>query len=348
MDQILSTGQLMMGQYKDKFEARFKSIAGCSHAVSLNSATTALQIALDYFGARNHEVLVPAGSFITDVSSVIFAGGTPVLVDLNPDTLSFDLADLERKRTSRTKGLIWVHLTGIVSSEHEQILEFAHTHDLFVIEDAAHAHGAKIDGKQVGSLASAGVFSFYPTKIVTGGTGGMLTTNNSELSKFAEQMRLFGKDEDGEITHLGNDWFLDEVRAAVGFHHAAELESQLERRREIAARYNAQLNSTKGISLPQIPDTLMPAWYNYFILLDHAASRPKLTKILAETDGISTKQIYKPVHQEKVFRHLDDGTLLKTEDVLNRALCLPMFVGLSNDDIDHVAERVVTRLAALG
>jgi len=344
IDEILESGRLMMGPWKDRFEAQFRDISGCSEAVSLNSATTALQIALEYFGAKGCDVLVPAGAFLTDVSSVVFAGGNPILVDIRADTLSFDFDDLEQKLTPRSKGIIWVHLTGQISSDHERLIAFARTHNLFVIEDAAHAHGASIDGKAAGSLGDVGVFSFYPTKIVTAGTGGMLTTCDGKLAEFARQMRMFGKDDKGEILHLGNDWFLDEIRACVGTHHTAELENQLARRRQIAGRYNDNFTSTCGFNVFNVPQGHLPAWYHYFVMLDDHVDRKLISKQLADEDGIATKPIYRPLHHEKVFCHLDDGSLKQTEQVLDRALCLPLYVGLSDDDVDYVSDRLVERI----
>lgn len=343
IDAMLQSGQLMMGPWKDRFETLFRDMTGCSRAVSVNSATTALQIALQHYDVAGHEVLVPAGAFLTDVSSVLFAGGTPVLVDLDADTLSFDLADLERKITTRTKGIIWVHLTGIIASNHAQLIEAARRHGLFVIEDAAHAHGAEIGGRKAGSLADVGVFSFYPTKVVTAGTGGILTTNQPALAEYALKMRMFGKDAAGEIVHLGNDWFLDEIRACVGYNHARDLEAQLARRRALAEHYRVRLANQPGLTLLDIPAGHMPSWYHFSVRLADRVDRAKLMDAL-KSDGIATKVIYKPLHQEQVFRHLDTGGFRQTEDILDRHLCLPMFADLQAADVDYVADRLIAWL----
>lgn len=344
IEQILASGQLMMGPYKDKFEAQFRTLTGCPHAISLNSATTGLQIALQYYGVQQREVLVPAAAFLTDASAVKFAGGEPVLVDVNEQTLALDLEDLERKRTARTKGIIWVHLTGYISPDYNAIRTFAKEHNLFLIEDASHAHGAEIDGHNAGSLGDVGVFSFYPTKVVTAGTGGMLTTADAKLASYAEEMRMFGKDAKGTIVHLGNDWFLDEIRACVGYHHALDLPRQLSRRREIAARYTAHLRSRDGFRCLDISGTHRPSWYHFCVVLDGGLPRHEICKALSEADGIATKQIYRPLHHEQVFRHLDDGTLKSTERILDRAIAFPLYVGMSDEDVDYVAERVLARV----
>jgi dTDP-4-amino-4,6-dideoxygalactose transaminase len=296
---------------------------------------------------RDKDVLVPAGSFITDISAVLFAGGRPILVDMNPATLSLDLGDLERKITPNTRALIWVHLTGIIAADHAAILDFARRHNLFLIEDAAHAHGAKVDGRPAGSFGDASCFSFYPTKIVSSGTGGLLLTDDDSLAKFAREMRVFGKEAaTGDIIHLGNDWFLDEVRACIAFHHSGELNSQVARRQVIAADYQKRFANQPGFRLLDVPSGSAPAWYQFPIFLDEKLDRGELVRCLKSKHHIESKGIYKPTHHEKIFRHLDDGTLKNAERTLDRSLCLPMHAGLSDDDIDAVAKATAREIRA--
>lgn len=345
---ILESGRLMNGPWSRKFEDRLAGLTGRTHAVSVNSCTTALQIALMFAGAADHDVLVPAGSFVTDLSAVEFAGGRPVLVDMNAHTLALDVDDLGRKVTPRTKALIWVHLTGIVAHNYSAILGFAKKHGLFVIEDASHAHGAVIDGRPAGSFGDVSCFSFYPTKILTSGTGGMLATDDDELARYAREMRLFGKEEGtGEIIHRGNDWFLDEIRACVGFHHASDLDVQLAHRRRIADRYSTALANQPGLRLLDYSDSCLPAWYQFPVFLSPGIDRAGLMERLADDHGIEAKGIYKPTHQEQIFRHLDDGTLKVTEDVLERSLCLPMHAGVSEADADRIAAAVTAEIRAV-
>lgn len=345
IEAILASGRLMSGPWAIRFEQRFAELTGRKHAVSLNTCTTALQIALMFAGVRDKEVLVPAGSFVTDVGAVQCAGGCPVLVDMNPATLSLDLRDLERKVSPNTRAMIWVHLTGIVAADHAALLDFARRHRLFVIEDAAHAHGAKVDGRPAGSFGNASCFSFYPTKILTSGTGGLLLTDDDALAKYAREIRVFGKEaESGEIIHLGNDWFLDEIRACVAFHHTGELEAQVARRRAIAARYQAGLANQPGLRLLDVPKGSEPAWYQFPIFLDESIDRDALIDCLKSKHGFETKGIYKPTHQEKVFRNFDDGTLENTERTLAHSLCLPMFSGLSDDDADFIARMTTAEI----
>jgi perosamine synthetase len=315
METILGSGHLMMGPYKDQFEQLFSETLRVPHAVSVNSCTTALTICLKYYDVADFDVLVPSGSFITSISSILFAGGRPVLVDMNPETLSFDLDDLERKRTPRTKGIIWVHLTGFITPEYEKIVDYSKVNDLFLVEDAAQALGAKVDGLCAGSIGDAGCFSFYPTKIITTGTGGMITTKDEGLRNYARKMRLFGKDlGTNEVVDLGNDWFLDEIRACIGYHQLSELSENISRRREIAQKYAGLLKTKMGMNLLNVPKENNPSYYQFPIFLDRAIDTQGLIEKLKNEYGIESKVIYLPCHKEKVFRKYDDGTLSRTEE----------------------------------
>lgn len=345
IDHILTKGQVIMGPFARNLEAAFASGVGAHHAVSVNSCTTALQICLRYYGAKDHDVLVPSGSFVSDISAIEWEGGRPILVDMNPDTLSFDLSDLQRKLTPRTKGIIWVHLTGVISCEYTAIVDFAKRNRLFLIEDCAHAHGATVEGRQCGTIGDAGCYSFFATKLMTSGSGGMITTADPALDQFAREVRMFGRStKTGEPVRIGNDWFLDEIRACVAYHQLAEIDEFLRRRREIAMRYSNALRNQPGLSLLNVPEGSDPAFYQYPVFLDPAVDRDALCATLKATYGIAAKRIYTPTHQEPFYRHYDDGTLRKTENTLNRSICLPMYYELTDEQVDFVASSLIVEL----
>lgn len=323
-------------------ESGFAALCGTAHAVTVNSATTALQIALRYFGARGADVLVPAASFLTDVGSVLFEGGTPVLADVDPETLAVTPDTLEARRTANTRGIVWVHLTGAISPHHAAIRSYAARHGLFLIEDAAHAHGAVMTGRTSGSFGDVGVFSFYASKIMTCATGGIPTTNDPELARFARQLRAFGIDPDtGHARHLGNDRMLDDVRACLGVHQLRALPDHLSRRRALADLYYRCLANQPGIRLLDIPSDSRPAWYQFPVFLADGVDHEAVTTALASA-GIQTRRIYKPVHKEPVFAGFADGGHPQAERTLDRSLCLPMFAGLDEDGVAYVCERLVS------
>jgi perosamine synthetase len=321
IDAMLESGQLMLGEHGKNLETAFAARHGTRAAVATNSCTSALQICLMHYDVRGREVLVPSAGFITDISVIQWAGGIPVLVDCDPATLALDLEDLKRKVSPRTKGMIWVHLIGLISPAWKEIVAFAREHHLFLIEDCAHAHGAEIDGVKAGAFGDVGCFSFYPTKVMTSGTGGILVTNDPALEKSAREIRLFGRENGtGGVVREGNDWFLDEIRACVAHSQLKDLEMFLTRRREIAGLYHQKLWGTPGISMLNVAEGNLPAWYHYTVFVDESLDYAKLAKSLLEKHAVPTKPIYIPLHQEAIFKHLDDGSLKNTERALNRSL----------------------------
>jgi perosamine synthetase len=348
IDKVLTSGQLMTGEFTDKFETDFANYIGIKEAITVNTCTTALQICLEYFDVKGREILVPAGSFVTDISVIEWAGGIPILVDMNPETLSFDLNDLARKLTANTKGVIWIHMIGIISQEYEQIIKFCRDNELFLIEDCAHAHGAEIDGKKAGSLADAGCFSFFPTKVLTTGTGGMITTDNNELAVYAKEVRLLGRHiETGEVVHKSNDWFMDEIRACIGYHGLTDIENNLARRREIAAHYTELLANQPGIRVVQPPENGKSSYYQFAVHLDHEIDRTELISRLKSKHGVSAKRIYIPTHKEMIFNYLDQDGLEQTEKALDHSLCLPMHLALSDDDVRTAANGLIEEVRNL-
>lgn len=347
MNEIMLSGRLMFGPEQKRLETAFAQGHDLDHSVSVNTCTTALTICLKYFGAENGEILVPSGTFLTSVSSILFAGGTPVLVDMDPNTLSFDLDDLARKKTSNTKGVIWVHLTGVVSKDYEKIIAFCRENNLFLIEDCAHALGSATPDGRTGTLGDAGCYSFYPTKITTSGTGGMIATSNEGLAEYAKQMRIFGKDSQGEIIHFGNDWFLDEFRCCVAYHQFTLLDEILAERQALATRYRKALAEMDGFFMLDHPKGMTFTYYQFPLFLNPKLDHAQLLKNLKANHGIEAKAIYRPTHEETAFKQYDDGTLKQTEIALNRSVCLPLYLGMTDNEFNTVISGLASELKAL-
>lgn len=341
---ILDSGRLAMGPYAAALERDFAAHTGTPHAVSVNSCTTAMQICLEYFGGRGGEILVPAAAFTSDVSVPRWGGAKPILVDIDPATLSFALDDLARKVSPRTKGIIWVHLTGFIAPNYKDIVGFARQRGLFLIEDCAHAHGAAIDGKRAGSIGDAGCFSFFATKVMTSGSGGMLTTRDPVLDQFAREMRFFGRSTTSkDVLRESNDWFLDEFRACIAAAQLSELDAMLARRHTIAAHYEAALANQPGIALLDVPANVAHAYYQFAVFLDLRLDAHKIGSTLSAKHGVEAKPIYKPVHKEKIFAEYD-ASFPAAETTLNRSLCLPMHPALTHDDVDAAAAALVAEV----
>lgn len=341
IETLLGSGRLMMGPFMKKVEAGFQGLTGTADAVSLNSATTGLQIAMRYAGARGRKVLVPAASFVSDAGAVLMEGATPVLVDCDPKTLALDVKDLERKIGRDTAAVIWVHLTGYVSEDYRQIRTIVRDAGAVLIEDASHAHGAEIDGRRAGSLGDVSVFSLYPTKIISSGTGGVLASDNPEITALARSLRMFGKDDKtGDIINLGNDWFMDEIRACVAAHQVAAMPDIVAARRRAAARYVERLANRENLKVLQPDEGHSPGWYQFPVFLKNNLEAPTVIARLAE-QGVAGKQIYKPLHRESLFRDLDRGGLQGAEQLLDTSVCLPMMTDITDEEIDRVSDALI-------
>ena len=193
IDAILD-GALSMGPNVHAFEQEFATRVGVRHAIAMNSCTSALEAALLSKDASGKEVIVPAETFIATGMAVHLAGGIPVLAEISESTLCLDLDDIKRRLTKRTAGVILVHMAGLITPNILEFRQFCDENGLFLIEDAAHSPGASHDGRSAGSFGHAGCFSFYPTKVITAGEGGMLTTDDDEIAAFARSFQHRGVD----------------------------------------------------------------------------------------------------------------------------------------------------------
>src|ERR1043165_4814419 len=206
IENIIRGGRLIFGENTREFEERFREYVGTRYAVTVNSCTTALEIALRFFGAKGREVIVPTNTFASCVKAIMSAGGTPVLAGMNPATFCLDTEDAISRINSNTAGIIVVHIAGLIYPEIDRLREIARERGLFLIEDPSHAHGATIDERPARSLSDAACFSFYPTKVMTTGTGGMITTNNDGLADYARSLRHHGQGKSlEEIVNFGSD-----------------------------------------------------------------------------------------------------------------------------------------------
>ena len=342
----LKSGCLIDGPYGRDFERQFAEYSKVKHAILVNSGTAALEIALRYFKLNGREVIVPTNTFVATPNSVIFADGKPVFADVREDTLCIDPEDVRKKLSSRTTGIIVVHLAGLICPQMDELVQLCKEHDLFLLEDAAHAHGAMINGKMAGALSDAGCFSFYPTKIMTSGLGGMITTDDSNLAEAACLMRAHGQNSQGQMLMLGDEWRLSEIAAIVGKHQLQHLDQFVNRRNEIAECYNTLLGNVAGISLFQTPINIRNSYYKYPIKLDEGTDREKLANMLGKEYGIETGHIYyPPCHLHPFYMEsfgTREGDLPVSESVLKRVLCLPMHVAMTNEDAIYVAESVKT------
>jgi perosamine synthetase len=337
----LRSGRLTDGPQATDFEEKFAKYSGVKYAVAVNSGTAALEVALRCLGVKGKEVIVPTNTFVSTPNAVLFAGGIPVFADMKEDTLCIDPDDVKSKFSDKTAGVIAVHVAGLVCPQISELKQFCKNNDLFLIEDAAHAHGAMINGQKAGTIGNAGCFSFYPTKVMTSCEGGMITTNDTELAETARCLRTCGQTKDKQVVMLGHNWRLNEMAAIVGKHQLETLDVFIAKRNEIARAYERNLKGLQGVSLFNKPSNIRHSYYKYPVRLDAGLNREKLSSLLKERFGIETGHVYyPPCHLQPLYleKYSLKGKLPVAETVLNQVMCLPMHVGLNTKDVRYIKD----------
>lgn len=349
--EILRSGWLTLGPHLERFEQEFAAHLGVRHAVGLSSGTAPLEIALRFWQVEGREVIVPTNTFVASANAVLLAGGTPVLADICPACLSSSYAQIKARLTPETRGVMVVHLAGIIPPEIEDIQQLCRERGLFLLEDAAHAHGASWRGQPAGSLGDAAGFSFFPTKVITCGEGGMLTTDDPQLADFARRYRCHGLDrQSGALMQLGNNYRLPELSAALGVKQLARLEEFVRERNRLAAHYLERLAGMPGLGLFPPRADQVHSYYKFPVLLPSGCDRPQVAQALQEEFGVETGSAYwPPCHRHPLYCDRFPPALFPVaEDLLPRVLTLPLFVGLEEADIDWVCRALQVVLVRRG
>jgi dTDP-4-amino-4,6-dideoxygalactose transaminase len=338
---VLRSGQLILGPRTKELETEFARRVGTKHAVALSSCTAALEIAFRHLGVEGRQVIIPANTFVSTVNAALNAGAEIVFCDMHPDDFCLDVDDAVKRITDRTAALVVVHLAGFVPRDFDRLRSTCRAKKIALVEDCAHAHGASITGEAVGSLGHIGCFSFYATKIMTSGVGGMLTTDDDDAAELARSLRHHGQGSSLEdIVQSGNDWLLDEVRAVLALSQLARLDEMIAERRTIAARYDELLAKLPNVRAPRPAPETVPVYYKYPVLLPLGTNRDHVKNELLDKHGIETGSLYSPpAHLMPIFRKrlgTEPGRLPAAEAMLGRQLCLPMHAAMQTGDADRV------------
>src|SRR5262245_55120876 len=354
IDEALRTGVLTLGHNGQAFETAFARVVGARFAVAVQSGTSALEIILRSLGVEGREVVVPTNTFFATPAAVIHAGGRPRFADVDRATMGLTVETVGAAISSETAAVILVHIGGLVSPETRKIAAFCRHHDLFLVEDAAHAHGSSLDGRMAGTFGRAAAFSFYPTKVITAGEGGMIVTDDATIHEQTLQYRDQGKE--GFLTNfhirMGSNWRLSELHAAVGLSQLGRLEQFVAERRRVAEAYTRRLAGVDGID-PLLPDDRSGSnFYKYVALLDPTVDRTVLKRTLKERFKVSLSgEVYEtPCHLQPVFKSWANWVFPVAEDVCRRHVCLPLYPGMTEVEIDQVVfalqETLSSRIAS--
>lgn len=327
------------GKYIGMFEDMFAKFCGVKHAIATNNGTTALHLALVGMDLQpGDEVIIPTVTYIATANAVRYCGATPVLVDVVAGTMNIDPADIERKITPKTKGIIPVHLYGH-PADMDGVNAVASKHGLWVVEDAAEAHGAEVNGRRTGSLGHCATFSFFGNKIVTTGEGGMITTNDDAL---AAKLRLFrGQGMDPQRRYwfpvIGYNYRMTNIQAALGAAQMETVDRALADRNQLARWYDEALAGLSGkIVLPQeAPWAKQVFWmYNIFLADGDETRRDAVMRALDEM-GIETRPVFYPMHVMPPY--LEESTYPVGSLWSQRGINLPTHQDLTRDDIQRIA-----------
>jgi dTDP-4-amino-4,6-dideoxygalactose transaminase len=360
IDEIVATlrsAWIGTGPRTASFEAAFAEYVGAPHAVALNSCTAALHLALVTMGLEaGDEVIVPSLTFASTANAVVHAGGRPVLADVDQATMCLDPDDLRRRITPRTRAIVPVHFAGRACAM-EEISALAHHYGLSVVEDCAHAVETVSHGAHAGTLGSCGAFSFYATKNVVTGEGGMLVTADPSLAARVKTLALHGLSADAwtrfsdrgfrhyEVREPGFKYNMTDMQAALGIHQLARVEPNLQRRKDIWSRYDASFADLPVWTPTREEDDTRHARHLYTLMLDIdqlAVSRDEVMSALHD-QNIGTGLHYRPVHLHEYYRKqfgYQRGDLPTSEWIGNRSLSLPLSPKLTDGDVDDVVVAV--------
>jgi len=344
---------LTNGPYLKKFENNIKNFIGCKFCLGVGSATHALHLSIRALGiGEKDEVIVPTFTFSATANVVRYCGADPILVDVDPDTFNISPKEIERKITKNTKGIIVVHYGG-QACDMDKILSLAKKNNLFVIEDCAHSLGSTFKGKKCGNLGQAGCFSFYPTKIITTGEGGIVTTNNSKINRTVKLLRSQGmtiQAKERELTarwkydviDLGYNYRLDEIRASLGFSQSQRIEQINKMRIKIAKKYDKMISEIKGIRIPATRNDRNHIYHLYTIKIENEyhLTRDQLFEKLHK-NGIGTSVQYYPLHLMTLYKnHFSKKDFPVANYLKDVVLCLPIHSKMTEKHIEYIVKNL--------
>jgi dTDP-4-amino-4,6-dideoxygalactose transaminase len=334
---------LSMGKYSLEFEKNYAKFIGTKYAVACNSGTSALEIICRSLNISKKEIIVPSNTFIASVNAILNSGCKPVFADCGDDMcLSYE--NIKKKITKNTKAVMLVHIGGILTKDIFKIKALCEKKKLFLIEDAAQAHGSSFNKVKAGAFGIASGFSFFSTKVLTTGEGGMITTNKLSLVKKMRSIREFGKVKKGIFTNyhtqIGYNWRLQEVNALMGISQLKNIKKFIKGRQKIAMFYDKHFSSLRGIKIISQKNKNEHNYFKYIIILKKY-SRIKFHNYLINNGVQPSGYVYElPLHKQPVFKKYKNLKLPNTEFYCSKHICLPIFYGMKIKQAQYVVDVV--------
>ena len=353
----LRSGWLTMGPKTIDFEEKFNKYIGSKNAVSMNSCTACLHIALKTIGLNEgDEVIVPTITFTATAEVITYFNARPVLVDIDKETCNIDVSKIEEKITKRTRAIIPVHYSGH-PCDMDEILDIAKRYNLLVIEDAAHAIPAWYKNRKIGTIGDITCFSFYATKALTTGEGGMATTENDAWADKMEILRLHGISKDAwkrytnegswyyEVVDAGYKYNMTDIQAALGIAQLKKIDWMWRRRKEIADKYTEAFKSLNEVTTPYVKAERESAWHLYVLKLNHAMLKIERNQFIEELKnrGIMTSVHFIPLYRHPYYKNTfkyDLQDFPASESIYKRIISLPIYPSMTNEDVERVEESV--------
>ncbi len=350
--EVLQSGMLThksgAGPFTLRFEKAFAKFVGARHAIAVNSGTAALHAALLAFDMKpGDEVIAPPFSFIATTNMVLLAGAKVVFADISPDTFTLDPEKVKAAITSQTKAIMPVHLYGH-PADMDPLLELAENHNIKLIEDACQAHGSKYQKRNVGTIGHVGCFSLYPSKVITTGEGGLLTTNDDELAERLRQIRTHGEIRPYEYVTLGHNYRLPELQSAIGLAQMNRLPEFLQRRKANAEYLTEHLKDIETIGLPIEAPWATHNWYLYTIRIPQSRKRDAVQKALIKAEIGAAIYYEVPLHLTPIYRQLfqyKEGLMPFSEQAAKEVLSLPVHPALTEEERVWVVQQSHQALA---
>lgn len=334
------------GAYVKRFEKEFAEYCGAEYAVAVSNGTVALHLALAALDIKEgDEVIVPDLTFAASVNAIIYTGATPVIVDVDKTTWTISIADIEKNITPKTKAIMPVHLYGH-PCHMDEIMAIAKKHNLFVVEDAAEAIGAKYKGQHVGTIGDASTFSFFGNKTITTGEGGMVFFKNKEAYEKAMVLRDHGMSKTRRYwhDHVGFNYRMTNMQAAIGCAQLERINEFVEAKRDLAKKYNAILSETNCFTLPPQESWAINGYWLYTSILNESAGITRddlMGKMMM--NGVETRAVFFPLHEMPPYKGYKTKSTFENSDYISKqGISLPSSVNITSEELDNIKHAIQT------
>ena len=356
---ILQTGALIQGQHVGEFEKEACHMFNVKNAIATTSCGTGLETVLLASGIKNKRFMVPTQTFAASVNCIIRTGNTPLIVDVDSETQCLSLDIIKENMTDDMGGVVLVHMSGLITPEMEEIEKYCKDNDLFLVTDDAHSYGSELyneykdERRCAGTFGDAGVFSFYPSKIITTAEGGLITTNDDELAEKCRVVRNHGtRRNDGEFQGLdygytcdmpSTNYRMSEFHAVLGLAQNKYLNSFIERRNEIAEIYDERLSKVDWLQTPFKDDNIKQTYWQYIVkITDDKRDRTTELLRLLDVHKIPTANAYSPLcHEQEIYKdYLSPKGYKNSEEFITKIFSLPMYVEMTDEQVHYICDSI--------